>query len=47
MFIAISGVFAWEILRSRDIRITVPHLALLGAMASLTIGAVVGILLEL
>jgi putative effector of murein hydrolase LrgA (UPF0299 family) len=47
MFIAIGGVFAWVILRSRDIRISVPHLALLGAMANLTIGAIVGILLGL
>jgi putative effector of murein hydrolase LrgA (UPF0299 family) len=47
MFIAIGGVFVWVILRSRDIQITVPHLALLGAMTNLTIGAVVGILLGL
>jgi putative effector of murein hydrolase LrgA (UPF0299 family) len=47
MFIAIGGVFAWVILRGRATQINVPHLALLGAMTNLTIGAVVGILLGL
>ncbi len=43
--IAIAGFFAWVVAQSRGIRISTPHLALLAAATTLTIGSVLGVVL--
>ncbi|MBI4307585.1 MAG: hypothetical protein HY684_02130 [Chloroflexi bacterium] len=43
---AILGFLAWVVVRSRQITLTVPHLAILAALTTLAIGAVLGVLLQ-
>lgn len=43
--VAIAGFFVWMVAASRGRRLSTPHLALLGAMITLTIGAVLGVIL--
>lgn len=46
-FVPIAGFFLWAVAQSRRFPLTVPHLALLGALTSLVIGAILGVLLGL
>ncbi|MBI2862463.1 MAG: hypothetical protein HYX89_06565 [Chloroflexi bacterium] len=46
VFVAIAGFFGWVIAQSRSIRLGVAHLAIIGATANLTVGAVIGALLQ-
>lgn len=43
--VAIAGFFVWVVAASRGRRLSTPHLALLAAMITLTIGAVLGVIL--
>ncbi|HLZ21806.1 MAG TPA: hypothetical protein VKQ30_06770 [Ktedonobacterales bacterium] len=43
---AIVGILVWIIQRSRQIRLTVAHIAILGALVTVTVGAVIGVLLQ-
>lgn len=43
----IVGFLAWLVIRSRQIRLTVAHLAILGALITVTVGAILGVLLQI
>jgi predicted membrane protein len=43
--VAIAGFFVWVLAAGRGRRLSTPHLALLGAMITLTLGAVLGVIL--
>ncbi|MFQ5943829.1 MAG: hypothetical protein ACE5JF_09770 [Anaerolineales bacterium] len=43
--LAIAGFFIWVAAQSRRVRLSTPHLGLLAAMTTLTIGAVLGVIL--
>lgn len=47
VLVAIVGFLAWLAVRSRQIRLTVAHLAILGALITVTVGAVLGVLLQI
>ncbi len=47
VLVAIVGFLIWVILRSLHIRLGVAHLAILGGLITLTIGAVIGVLLQI
>jgi hypothetical protein len=44
---AILGILIWIGWRSRQIRLTVAHLAMLGALFTVTVGAIIGVLLQI
>jgi hypothetical protein len=44
---AIVGFLIWIAQRSRQIRLTVAHLAILGALITVTVGATIGVLLQI
>jgi hypothetical protein len=44
---AIVGFLVWIIWRSRQIRLGVAHLAILGSLITVTVGAVIGVLLQI
>src|SRR5215469_6780011 len=44
---AIVGFLVWLIWRSRQIRLGVAHLAMLGSLITVTVGAVIGVLLQI
>lgn len=44
---AIAGILVWIIQRSRQIRLTVAHFAILGALLTVTVGAIIGVLLQI
>jgi len=46
VLVVILGFFVWAVAQSRHFRLTTPHLALLAALATLTVGAVLGVLLQ-
>ena len=46
VLLAIAGFFVWILARSRRLRLGVAHLAILGAITTLTIGALLGVLLQ-
>lgn len=45
--LVILGFFGWAAFQSRHVSFTVPHLALLAALATLVVGAMLGVLLQL
>lgn len=47
VLLAIIGAFGWIIARSRQIRLGVVHLALLGAFVTLIVGSTLGVLLQI
>jgi len=47
VLIAFIGLFGWLIARSRQVRLGVPHLAVLGATFTLIVGGTIGVLLQL
>lgn len=44
---AIVGFLTWLVIRSRQIRLMVAHLAILGALITVTVGAILGVLLQI
>src|SRR5437867_3852109 len=46
VLLAIIGFFGWIIVRSRQIRLTIAHLAILGAAFTLIVGGLIGVLLQ-
>lgn len=46
VFIAIAGFFVWMLLQARQMKLGVAHWALIGAMLNLTIGALIGSLMQ-
>jgi len=47
VLIAFIGLFGWLVARSRQVRLGVPHLAVLGATFTLIIGGTIGVLLQI
>lgn len=47
VLVAIVSFLVWLALRSRQIRLTVAHLAILGALITVTVGAALGVLLQI
>jgi len=47
VLLAIAGFLAWVLSQSRQMRLGVAHLAILGAIVTLTTGAILGVLLQL
>ncbi|MBI2935779.1 MAG: hypothetical protein HYY31_03085 [Chloroflexi bacterium] len=47
VLLSILGVLIWVLARMRQVRLTVPHLAMLAALITLTLGAVLGVLLQI
>lgn len=46
VLVAITGFFAWVLLQARQMKLGVAHWALIGAMLNLTIGALIGSLMQ-
>lgn len=46
VFIAIAGLFVWTLMQARQMKLGVAHWALLGAILNLTIGALIGMLMQ-
>jgi hypothetical protein len=47
VMIAILGLFGWTIARARQVKLGIPHLALLGALFTLIVGSTFGVLLQI
>ncbi len=47
VLLVILGFLVWVVLQVRHVSLTVPHLAVLAALTTLTIGAVLGVLLQI
>lgn len=41
------GLFGWVVVQIRHVRLTIPHLAILAALTTLTLGSVLGVLLQI
>ena len=46
VFIAIAGFFVWTLMQARQMKLGVAHWALIGAILNLTVGALIGALLQ-
>ncbi len=46
VFVAIAGFFVWTLMQARQMKMGVAHWALIGAILNLTVGAVIGALLQ-
>ncbi len=46
VLLVIIGFFGWIVARSRQVRLTVAHLALLGGIFTLIVGSVIGVILQ-
>jgi hypothetical protein len=47
VLVAILGLLAWLVIRVRRVRMTVPRLAVLAAIATLVVGSTIGVLIQL